>query len=68
MVTLILLFGVLGWSAAAGVAVLVLIMPLQGAVSRLYYVYQVKLLAAADARLNLATEVISSVRIVKYFA
>lgn len=89
IVTLGLLFSVLGWSAIAGVsssillrgrergadplhdlqvAVLVLISPMQAAVSRLFYVYQKKLLAAADARLNLATEVISSVRIVKYFA
>lgn len=48
--------------------VLVLISPLQAAASRRFYVYQKKLLAAADARLNLATEVIASVRIVKYFA
>lgn len=48
--------------------VLVAITPLQAASSRLFYVYQKKLLAAADARLNLATEVINSVRIVKYFA
>jgi hypothetical protein len=50
------------------VTVLVLISPLQAAASRRFYVYQKKLLAAADARLNLATEVIASVRIVKYFA
>ncbi|KAM0753978.1 hypothetical protein T439DRAFT_342117 [Meredithblackwellia eburnea MCA 4105] len=68
VVTVFLLFQVLGWSAAAGLVVLLLMAPLQGACSRRFYVYQKKLLAAADARLNLATEVIASVRIVKYFA
>lgn len=48
--------------------VLFLITPLQAAASRLFYVYQKRLLHAADGRLNLATEVIASVRIVKYFA
>ncbi|KAK4703719.1 hypothetical protein P7C70_g2503, partial [Phenoliferia sp. Uapishka_3] len=68
VITVVLLFRVLGLSAIAGLTVLILITPLQAASSRLFYVYQKRLLAAADARLNLATEVIASVRIVKYFA
>ncbi|KAL8276389.1 hypothetical protein RQP46_011187 [Phenoliferia psychrophenolica] len=38
------------------------------AASRLFFVYQKRLLRAGDDRLNLATEVIASVRTVKYFA
>lgn len=68
IITMCMLYKVLGLSAIAGVTTLILITPMQAAASRLFYVYQKKLLAAADARLNLATEVISSVRIVKYFA
>ncbi|KAL8281440.1 hypothetical protein RQP46_006124 [Phenoliferia psychrophenolica] len=66
VITVVLLFRVLGLSAIAGLTVLVLITPLQAAASRLFYVYQKRLLAAADGRLNLATEVIASVRIVKW--
>lgn len=41
---------------------------MQARIASLYNRYQEELLAAADARLTLATEVISQVRIVKYFA
>ncbi|GAA6015204.1 hypothetical protein JCM11491_000503 [Sporobolomyces phaffii] len=63
-----LLFRLLGWSAIAGVAVLILLLPIQTKIAALYNRYQEQLLAAADARLTLATEVIGQVRIVKYFA
>lgn len=63
-----LLFRLLGWSAIAGVAVLILLLPIQTQIAKLYNKYQEQLLAAADGRLTLATEVISQVRIVKYFA
>lgn len=66
--TVWLLFRLLGWSAIAGVAVLVILLPIQTRIASLYNRYQEELLAAADARLTLATEVISQVRIVKYFA
>ncbi|KAM0790888.1 hypothetical protein ACM66B_004727 [Microbotryomycetes sp. NB124-2] len=67
-VTLWLLWGVLGWSTLAGVAVILLIAPIQGLDAKLFSKYQTRLLAAADARLSLATEIIASIRIVKYFA
>ncbi|GAA5922614.1 uncharacterized protein JCM15063_003362 [Sporobolomyces koalae] len=68
VVIVYLLFRLLGWSAIAGVAVLVLLLPVQTKVASLYNRYQEQLLAAADTRLTLATEVISQIRIVKYFA
>lgn len=43
-------------------------MPVQGQVSSLFNRYQLRLLAAADQRLALATEVIGQIRIVKFFA
>ncbi|KAK4050877.1 Transporter of the ATP-binding cassette (ABC) [Microbotryomycetes sp. JL201] len=67
-VTLYLLWGVLGWSTIAGVAVIILIAPIQGLDAKLFSKFQTRLLAAADARLSLATEIIASIRIVKYFA
>ncbi|GAA5908059.1 uncharacterized protein JCM6883_004104 [Sporobolomyces salmoneus] len=68
IVIVYLLFRLLGWSAIAGVAVLLILLPVQTQIAALYNRYQEQLLAAADARLTLATEVISQVRIVKYFA
>ncbi|GAA6053294.1 hypothetical protein JCM3770_006670 [Rhodotorula araucariae] len=63
-----LLFRLLGWSALAGVGVLIGIMPIQTKLSKLYHKYQGELLAAADQRLELTTEVIGQLRIVKFFA
>ncbi|GAA5859422.1 hypothetical protein JCM1840_004609 [Sporobolomyces johnsonii] len=68
VVIIYLLFRLLGWSAIAGVTVLILITPIQARIAKLYNKYQEALLAAADRRLTLATEVIGQVRIVKYFA
>ncbi|BGP12105.1 Transporter of the ATP-binding cassette (ABC) [Rhodosporidiobolus nylandii] len=68
VVVLYLLYKVLGVSALAGVAVFFAIMPIQGWIGKLYNKYQLQLLAAADQRLTLTTEVISQIRIVKYFA
>lgn len=47
---------------------LLVLMPTQTASSKLYLRFQHRLLAAADARLALAGEVISNIRIVKFFA
>ncbi|BGO93853.1 hypothetical protein NBRC10512_004641 [Rhodotorula toruloides] len=63
-----LLFDLLGTSAAVGIAVLTLLVPIQGRISALFNIYQEKLLAAADQRLELTTEVIGQVRVVKFFA
>ncbi|BGP50526.1 Transporter of the ATP-binding cassette (ABC) [Rhodotorula kratochvilovae] len=63
-----LLFQLLGWSALAGVGFLIAIMPIQTKLSKLYHKYQGELLAAADQRLELTTEVIGQLRIVKFFA
>ncbi|SCZ89011.1 BZ3500_MvSof-1268-A1-R1_Chr1-1g00891 [Microbotryum saponariae] len=68
VIIVILLFQVLGWAAMAGVIVLVTLVPIQAYLARRFNHFQTKLLAAADARISLATEVITSVRIVKYFA
>ncbi|GAA6009491.1 hypothetical protein JCM10207_003801 [Rhodosporidiobolus poonsookiae] len=68
VVVLYLLFQLLGWSAITGVSVFILIMPIQGQIAKLFNKYQMQLLAAADQRLTLTTEIISQVRIVKYFA
>lgn len=61
-------FDSLTLTSSLQVTVLVIMIPLQAAVSRRFHFYTMQLLAAADRRLSLATEVIASVRLVKYFA
>ncbi|SCV71655.1 BQ2448_3243 [Microbotryum intermedium] len=68
VIVTLLLINLLGWAAVAGVSVLVALIPLQTYLARRFNHFQSTLLAAADARISLVTEVIASVRIVKYFA
>lgn len=62
IIVIYLLFNLLGISALAGLGALAVLTPLQALILKLYYKYQKKLLAAADERLNLTTEVLSSIR------
>jgi hypothetical protein len=50
----------LGVAAFAGIAILVLMIPIQGLQSRLYSKVQKRFMAATDARLDAVTEIISS--------
>ncbi|KDE04352.1 hypothetical protein MVLG_05231 [Microbotryum lychnidis-dioicae p1A1 Lamole] len=68
IIAILLLINLLGWAAVAGVSVLIALIPLQTYLGRRYNHFQSALLAAADARISLITEVIASVRILKYFA
>lgn len=68
VVCIALLMRVLGWSAVAGIVVMVLMAPFQALITRLFWLFQKRLLAAADERLTLSSEIISSIRIVKFFA
>ncbi|PWN87324.1 hypothetical protein FA10DRAFT_183067 [Acaromyces ingoldii] len=63
-----LLINLLGWSAVGGVAVLVLSLPLQTLISRLFVRLQRRLLEATDRRLNLTSEVLNCIKTVKFFA
>ncbi|GAA5842131.1 hypothetical protein JCM9279_002796 [Rhodotorula babjevae] len=63
-----LLWRLLGVAAIVGISVLIGIMPITAYISKLYLRYQDELLHAADQRLELTTEVISQLRIVKFFA
>ena len=62
-ITIFLLFQIIGLSAIAGLTVLVLVTPITAWISKLFYVYQQRLLTAADQRLNLSNEIISSIRV-----
>lgn len=58
----------LGVAAFAGIAILVLMIPIQGAQSRLYTIVQKRFMAATDARLDAVTEIISHVKLIKFNA
>lgn len=58
----------LGVAAFAGIAILVLMIPVQGAQSRLYTIVQKRFMAATDARLDAVTEIISHVKLIKFNA
>ncbi|GAA5985560.1 hypothetical protein JCM11641_007994 [Rhodosporidiobolus odoratus] len=65
---LYLLYRLLGVSALAGVVAYVLIVPTHGWLGKLATRYQLEFMEAADGRLNLASEVLAQIRIVKFFA
>jgi len=63
-----LLYNTLGLASFAGIAVLVLIMPIQALIGRMFTVIQRKFMAATDARLESVTELLQSVKLVKFNA
>lgn len=64
----ILLYNTLGLASFAGIAVLVLLMPVQALIGRMYTIIQRKFMAATDARLESVTELLQSVKLVKFNA
>ncbi|ODQ52501.1 hypothetical protein SAICODRAFT_93382 [Saitoella complicata NRRL Y-17804] len=68
IVAIFLLYRVLGWSAIAGVASMFLLMPLNYYISRTFSKIQGELMAVTDKRINTMNEIMSSIRIIKYFA
>lgn len=65
---ILLLVQLLGPAALVGVAVIVVCMPLQAYVARLFTTIQRKTLEATDNRLNLTNEVLNCIKTVKFFA
>eukprot|EP00842_Homolaphlyctis_polyrhiza_P003778 jgi/Hompol1/4400/HPOL_007083-RA len=61
------LFSVLGWSAMAGVAVMVVSMPLIMFVSKYQYKMSDRYLEKMDKRVGVVNEMLQGIRIVKYF-
>ena len=64
----VLLYNTLGAASFAGIAVLVLLIPVQALIGRLYTIIQRRLMAATDARLESVTEVIAHVKLIKFNA
>ncbi|KAM0755443.1 P-loop containing nucleoside triphosphate hydrolase protein [Meredithblackwellia eburnea MCA 4105] len=62
------LYRLLGWSALAGLSMIVIAVPFNFAISRLEISINKKMRAAKDVRMTAVTELVESCRTVKYFA
>ncbi|KAM5448741.1 Transporter of the ATP-binding cassette (ABC) [Microsporum audouinii] len=68
IVAVYFLYQVLGVSSLAGVAMTILIAPLNVYIASRFRAIQYKILAATDARIHATNEVLQNIRIIKYFA
>lgn len=66
IINLTLLHTTLGPAAYAGVAMLLLLIPVQAVMGRLFTIYQARLMSATDKRLDVVTEVINFIKLIKY--
>ncbi len=64
----VLLYNTLGLASIAGIVVLVLLIPVQAVVGRLYTIIQRRFMAATDARLETVTEAIAHIKLIKFNA
>lgn len=63
-----LLYGLLGWSALAGIIAMVFLLPFNYWISSQFSKIQADLMKTTDIRINRMNELLNSIRIIKYFA
>ncbi|KAF2637665.1 ATP-dependent bile acid permease-like protein [Massarina eburnea CBS 473.64] len=63
-----LLYGILGYSSIAGIGMMIFLLPINLWVSKQFAKIQKLILAATDARIHSTNEVLSNIRIIKFFA
>jgi ABC-type multidrug transport system fused ATPase/permease subunit len=63
-----LLYKLLGYSSIAGIGMMIVLLPINLYVANQFSKIQKKILAATDARIHSTNEVLSNIRIIKYFA
>ena len=63
-----LLYRILGLSSFAGIAMMVLLLPINLYIARSFQRAQKTIMAATDARIHSTNEVLQNIRIIKYFA
>ncbi|KAI4108664.1 MAG: hypothetical protein LQ339_002180 [Xanthoria mediterranea] len=64
----VLLYRVLGYSSFVSIALMVAVMPLNLFIAKQFAETQNKIMAATDARIHTTNEVLTNIRIIKYFA
>ncbi|KAI4256442.1 MAG: hypothetical protein L6R42_006221 [Xanthoria sp. 1 TBL-2021] len=65
---IVLLYRVLGYSSFVSIALMVAVMPLNLFIAKQFTETQKKIMAATDARIHTTNEVLTNIRIIKYFA
>jgi len=68
IVAVVLLYQVLGYSSIAGIGMMIVLLPINLYISQRFAVMQKRILAATDARIHTTNEVLTNIRIIKYFA
>lgn len=68
IMAVVLLYRVLGYSSFAGIALMVLILPVNVLIARKFRDIQNVILKKTDARIHSTNEVLQNIRIIKYFA
>lgn len=64
----IFLYGLIGYAALIGISVAIFFLPLNNWASRSFTVTQDRLMATRDRRVSLMNEVLSSIRMIKFYA
>ena len=68
VLAIVLLYKILGYSSIVGIGMMALLLPVNMAISKRFAQVQKKILAATDARIHTTNEVLTNIRIIKYFA
>ncbi|KAF2727713.1 P-loop containing nucleoside triphosphate hydrolase protein [Polyplosphaeria fusca] len=68
VVAVALLYNILGYSSIAGIGMMAVLLPINLYVSKQFAKIQKLILAATDARIHTTNEVLSNIRIIKFFA
>lgn len=68
VVAVTLLYRILGYSSIAGIGMMIILLPINLYVAKQFSKIQKRILAATDARIHSTNEVLSNIRIIKYFA
>ncbi|KAF2756007.1 P-loop containing nucleoside triphosphate hydrolase protein [Pseudovirgaria hyperparasitica] len=63
-----LLYKIMGYSSIAGIGMMALLLPINLFISKRFASIQKKILAATDSRIHTTNEVLSNIRIIKFFA
>ncbi|RMJ22071.1 ATP-dependent bile acid permease [Aspergillus sp. HF37] len=68
IIAVTLLYRIMGFSSFAGIALMVLMLPVNMLLAKQFHAVQNKILAGTDARIHATNEILQNIRIVKYFA
>ncbi|KAL9119448.1 MAG: hypothetical protein Q9187_004001 [Circinaria calcarea] len=68
LIAISLLYSTLGFSALAGVALMTAVVPLNSQITRQFGAIQLQVMAASDRRIQSTTEMVRSIRVIKFFA